>query len=48
MMTEVVVYLKRDYSKNESIWVSNNLAKEEITKMVNNMFVEWYYYDILS
>ena len=47
-MKEVVVYLKRDYSKNESIWVSNNLTKEKITKIVNDMFVEWYYYDILS
>ncbi len=47
-MTEIVVYLKRDYSKNESILVSNNLTKEEITKIVNDMFVEWYFYDILS
>jgi len=31
-MVEVVVYLTEDYSKNESIWVSNGLSKEDITK----------------
>lgn len=47
MMKEVVVYLKRDYSINESIWVSGDLTKEEITKEVNKNFKEWYSYDIL-
>lgn len=46
-MTEIVVYLKKDYSENKSIWVDNNLTKEEITKVVNDKFIEWYYYDIL-
>jgi hypothetical protein len=46
-MFEVVVYLTEDYSKNESIWVSNELSKEDITKIVNDNFDEWYYYDIL-
>lgn len=46
-MVEVVVYLTEDYSKNESIWVGNELSKEEITKVVNNKFDIWYYYDIL-
>ena len=46
-MVEVVVYLTKDYSKNESIWVSNELTKEEITKIVNDKFDKWYYYDIL-
>lgn len=46
-MIEVVVYLKEDYSINESIWVDRELSKEEITKIVNNKFEEWYYYDIL-
>ena len=47
MMKEVVVYLKQDYSKNESIWVNGDLTKEQITKEVNDKFKEWYYYDIL-
>jgi hypothetical protein len=47
MMKEVVVYLKQDYSKNESIWVSGDLTKAQITKEVNDKFKEWYYYDIL-
>ncbi len=46
-MIEVVVYLTEDYSINESIWVDNGLLKEEITKIVNSKFKEWYYYDIL-
>ena len=46
-MVEVVVYLTEDYSKNESIWVSIELTKEEITKIVNDKFHKWYYYDIL-
>ena len=46
-MNQIVVYLKDDYSKNESIWVSGDLNKNEITKVVDNQFKEWYYYDIL-
>lgn len=46
-MVEVVVYLTKDYSKNESIWVGRELAKDEITKIVNDKFKVWYYYDIL-
>jgi len=46
-MVEVVVYLTEDYSKNESIWVSNEHSKEDITNIVNNKFDMWYYYDIL-
>jgi hypothetical protein len=46
-MVEVVVYLTENYSKNESIWVSRELTKEEITKIVNEKFKVWYYYDIL-
>jgi len=47
MMKEVVVYLKQDYSKNESIWVDENLTKEQITQTINVKFKEWYYYDLL-
>lgn len=46
-MMEVVVYLKQDYSINESIWVSCELTKDEITELVNNKFPVWFYYDIL-
>jgi len=46
-MVEVVVYLKLDYSENESIWVDNDLTKEEITKIVNEKFDLWYFYDIM-
>jgi len=46
-MVEVVVYLTENYSKNKSIWVSNELTKEKITKIVNDKFDKWYYYDIL-
>ena len=45
-MIEVVVYLTEDYSINESIWVSKELTKEEITKKINERFEIWYYYDI--
>jgi hypothetical protein len=46
-MTEVVVYLKEDYSQNESIWVDSSLTKEEITQIVNQNFETWFSYDIL-
>jgi hypothetical protein len=46
-LIEVVVYLKIDYSENKTIWVNKGLNKEEITKIVNQKFKEWYYYDII-
>lgn len=46
-MIEVVVYLKEDYSQNESIWVDSSLTKEEITQIVNQNFETWFSYDIL-
>lgn len=46
-MTEVVVYLKEDYSQNKSIWVDSSLTKEEITQIVNQNFETWFSYDIL-
>jgi hypothetical protein len=46
-MIEVVVYFTDDYSLNESIWVSRELTKEEITKKINERFETWYFYDIL-
>ena len=46
-MKQVVVYLKEDYSINESIWVSEDLNKEQITNEVNKKFKQWYSYDIL-
>jgi len=47
MLRRIVVYLKQDYSVNESIWVSEDLSKKQITEEVNRKFKEWYYYDIL-
>jgi len=47
IMYEVVVYLKEDYSLNETIYVSGDLTKEEITEKVNEEYKEWYYYDII-
>lgn len=46
-MIEVVVYLKEDYSQNESIWVDSSLTKEEITQIVNQNFENWFSYDIV-
>lgn len=43
---EVVVYLKKDYSENESIWVDENLSMDEIIDLVDSAFEEWYYFDI--
>ena len=43
---DVVVYLTEDYNQSEVIKVETGLPKEEITKIVNNTFTKWYYYDI--
>ena len=45
-MLEIIVYLKEDYSINESIFVSENLTGEEITELVNQKFETWCYFDI--
>lgn len=47
MMTEVVVFLTKDYSKNKSIWVPFGLSDDEIKEIVNSKFQKWYYCDIL-
>jgi hypothetical protein len=48
-MLEVVVYLDSEYKKNKSIFVRNELTKEEITKIVNKKFGKnWYSYDIID
>jgi hypothetical protein len=39
-LVKVVVYLKKDYSENKTIWVNSELSKEEITKIVNQQFKE--------
>lgn len=44
---EVVVYLKPDYSSNESFWISSELSRQEITEEVNKRFKQWHTYDIL-
>ena len=48
MLLEIVVFLKPDYSENESIWVESSLTNEEILAKVNETFEEWYYYDVLK
>lgn len=47
IMLEIVVYLKEDYSKSQRIWVSGNLDKDAITKIVDSKFDEWFFYDII-
>ena len=48
MLIEIVVFLKPDYSVSERIWVDSSLTREEINKKVNEVFGEWYYYDIVE
>jgi hypothetical protein len=47
MLKEIVVFLSQDYKVNESIWISSELTKDEITEEVHKKYKEWYYYDIL-
>ena len=47
-MREVVVYLSLDYTKSESIFVDKILTKEEITEVVDNIYDQWFYYDIID
>ena len=42
MKKEVVVYIKQDYSINESIWVREDLTKDEIISEVNKNFNDKY------
>lgn len=46
-MIEVVVYIKKDYSVNKSIFLPSNSTKEDIKIKVNSKFAEWYFYDII-
>ena len=48
MLQEVIVYLALDYSQHESMWVDGSLTKEEITQKVNEVFGEWYFYDVIE
>ena len=49
LMKQVVIYLDKDYKKNETIWVSGDSTKEDITEKINQEFGEegWYSYDII-
>lgn len=47
IMYKIIVYLKEDYSLNETLYLSGDLTKDEITKEVNQKYKEWYYYDII-
>lgn len=47
ILTEVVIYLDKDYKENESIFVSPDLTPEQITEKVNEQYGDkWFYYDI--
>ncbi len=46
-MIEIVVWLTRDYKKNESLYVKDNLTTSQIIDEVNKHFEIWYYYDII-
>lgn len=48
MYMEIVVYLTKDYSKHESLWVPRGTSKEEITSIVNRKFKIWYFWDIIN
>ncbi len=48
MLIEIIVYLTKDYSKNESLYVPRGTSKEEITSIINRKFKTWYYWDIVN
>lgn len=49
-LLEVVVYLEKDYSRNESMWVREDTRKNIVKEMVDTKFGKdsWYYFDILT
>ncbi len=47
MMKVINVFLTDDCAICESIYVSGDLTKDEITKEVNKQFDYWYSYDIV-
>tara|TARA_R110000772_G_scaffold46246_6_gene105609 strand:- start:2649 stop:2975 length:327 start_codon:yes stop_codon:yes gene_type:complete len=47
LIKEIVVYIKSDHSENRSIWMSKSSTKNQITKNIDILFREWYFYDIL-
>lgn len=47
IMQLIVVFLTQDSSKSERIWVSGDLSKKEISKELDRIFKDWFYYDIV-
>ncbi len=47
IMKEIVVYITADYSANESIYVNDDLSRDEIIEIVNDNFETWYSFDII-
>lgn len=49
MLIEIVVWLDANYKNAQSIYVHEEMSREEITEAVNKKFGvgEWYYYDVV-
>lgn len=45
---EIVIWIDGSYSKNETIYLSNKLTREEIIEEINKRFgkLGWYSFDI--
>jgi len=46
-LIRITVYLTKDYSISEDVYVYFNEDKQEITKQINEKFDNWFSYDII-